>query len=128
MLHSDALATAAIAPSGSARSTAAFPTATLALTAPTVCRPSQSSFTAIAAIAIASTVSAVSASTLALAPAVAAAAIPPPTAVSDERGPTLLDRMRTCRPLPILVWRSGFLLQAGPSHGRSRLRLRREGL
>jgi hypothetical protein len=66
LLHSDALATAAIASSGSARSTAAFPTATLALTAPTVCRPSQPPFTAITAIAIASTTIAVSAPTLAL--------------------------------------------------------------
>ena len=65
---------------------------------------------------------------LALAAAAAAAAAAPPVAVSNERGSTLLDRVRTCRPLPILVWRSGCLLQAGPSHGRSRLRLRREGL
>ena len=63
-----------------------------------------------------------------LAAAAAAAAAAAPAAVSDERGSTLLDRVRTCRPLPIFVWRSGCLLQAGPNHGRSRLRLRREGL
>ena len=84
--------------------------------------------TAATAASIASAAYAPFASTLALAAAAAAAAAAPPAAVSDERGSTLLDRVRTCRPLPILVWRSGCLLQAGPSHGRSRLRLRREGL
>ena len=65
---------------------------------------------------------------VALAAAAAAAAAAPPASVSNERGSTLLVRVRTCRPLPFFVWRSGCLLQAGPSHGRSRLRLRRKGL
>ena len=50
------------------------------------------------------------------------------TAVFDERGSPLLDRVRTCRPLPLLLWHSGRVLQAGQSLGRSRLRLRREGM
>ena len=50
------------------------------------------------------------------------------TAVFDERGSPLLDRVRTCRPMPILLWHSGRVLQAGPSLGRSRLRLRRDGM
>jgi len=36
--------------------------------------------------------------------------------------------LQTCRPLPNVLWRSGCLLQAGPSLGRSRLWLRREGM
>jgi hypothetical protein len=36
--------------------------------------------------------------------------------------------VRSCRPLPIFLWRSGCLLQARPSLGRSRLWLRREGM
>ncbi len=47
-----------------------------------------------------------------------------PTAVIDERGSQVLDSMRTCRPLPNLLWHSGCLLQAGRSRGWSRLRLR----
>jgi hypothetical protein len=36
--------------------------------------------------------------------------------------------VRTCRPLPNVLWRSGCLLQARPSLGRSRLWLRRDGM
>ena len=68
----------------------------------------------------------------AAAPTLATTALAPttlaPPAVFDERGSPLLDRVRTCRPLPILLWHSGRVLQAGPSLGRSRLRLRREGM
>ena len=85
--------------------------------------------TAASAASIASAAYAPFASTLALASAALAfAAAAAPAAVSDERGSTLLDRVRTRRPLPKLLWRAGRLLQAGPSRGRSRLRLRREGL
>ena len=95
-----------------ARSDRRHPAPTLATTALALTAPT-----------IATTAIAITAPTLALAAPTLAT-----TAVFDERGSPLLDRVRTCRPLPILLWHSGRVLQAGPSLGRSRLRLRREGM
>ena len=107
-----ALTAAALILRPPARSDRRHPAPTLATTA-----------LALAAPTIATTAIAITAPTLAL----AAPTLAPP-AVFDERGSPLLDRVRTCRPLPILLWHSGRVLQAGPSLGRSRLRLRREGM
>ena len=114
-----ALAAAALILRPPARSDRRHPAPTLATTA-----------LALAAPTIATTAIAITAPTLALAAPTLALAAPTlaPPAVFDERGSPLLDRVRTCRPLPILLWHSGRVLQAGPSLGRSRLRLRREGM
>ena len=107
-----ALTAAALILRPPARSDRRHPAPTLATTA-----------LALAAPTIATTAIAITAPTLAL----AAPTLAPP-AVFDERGSPLLDRVRTCRPLPIFLWHSGRVLQAGTSLGRSRLRLRREGM
>ena len=98
--------------------------AALALTAAAlILRPPARSDRRHPAPTLATTALALTAPTLALAAPTLAT-----TAVFDERGSPLLDRVRTCRPLPILLWHSGRVLQAGTSLGRSRLRLRREGM
>ena len=107
-----ALTAAALILRPPARSDRRHPAPTLATTA-----------LALAAPTIATTAIAITAPTLAL----AAPTLAPP-AVFDERGSPLLDWVRTSRPLPILLWHSGRVLQAGTSLGRSRLRLRREGM
>ena len=94
-------------------------TTAIAITAPTLALPAPT----LATLALTAAALALTAPTLAL----AAPTLAPP-AVFDERGSPLLDRVRTCRPLPILLWHSGRVLQAGTSLGRSRLRLRREGM
>ena len=105
------------APFSAAPNAAAVTTAALSATFAAAAFTASLTTTAVAAT-LAAAALALTAPTLALAP----------PAVFDERGSPLLDRVRTCRPLPILLWHSGRVLQAGPSHGRSRLRLRRDGM
>ena len=118
-MHSDALATPTPPSTSLAATTLALAAAPLAATSPSIFRTPKPTFTALATATV---------TTVTLAPTALALAAPPPIAVFAERGSPLLDGVRSCRPLPIFLWRSGCLLQARPSLGRSRLWLRREGM